>query len=1040
MLVGDWSDLVNHRPHKPSFFHTYLRINTRPNYFNEALGADVRRSYPTGKFEPEELMNITLAAGALIGLGGEVFKGLGGLGGLLHHKKKPTISTARDLIKNVPLPRPDALAMPKIQALEKLKPGDTSVYNKANQPVVRRVGQEIATQIAERERIDVGPRSIIQFNASGVITKDGGKLTIEGGNLTYQLSRTDKLHGTPIGKTRRSKRNKVRTVKCILDTASPISLYHDPAAVPNGTINYVCGGTKHVENRNGVLYHAGPVILGQDVLCLRDICEFERSGVPGVFDTAAQVSLTPLAPTHKLKAPIKVNDKLCSFVRVEAGFPDAVCAQVHRSVVACSMEVQVGEQKIIVNNKPVHLTAQVLSVDSISDPYVPTSAPHGHHMGLPCLVASTLTRGYDTVWPETDALDGPLRVIHKNGHTYVQGDGPFARVALEANGDENGFAFVGLSLAQLERVEAKLAIQGVKLTYSAPTPCAGWACAHAVVLSTDPTVFTGFEEGVPTAHMEKTLEAAMSLVPTAVAAKASLIKTLSAMLLAPMIRDRVYALPLGKNRVAALHSMVTQELTALGTSSKYFGLMSFPNLQGQLAVLSARNPAIYSLFCMLPDSDGLSLTAGFRNKAFPTYTILRRFTATTTAFTQQVPMISCFSVDDASFKGFSTLRNGSAKVLSFSGAPVGFAPKTASNSNLALSLEVGDTLIVNGNGNLSGAVGSSLVVTTNLLTVSAVGAVTVTSTSSTFVCAATPTPWQIVHFLVAPAGSVGLAGVTFSFSTLVSPVTTTISELSGQLSCAASTFNNALPFSDYAMITSPLQVTISQNNQSSGTYVATANALFVSNTSPAAYVAGNSVTGILPPGDPGEYCGFDPSILEQFYASRSSPFQTGAYMAANQLRAAVADQQTLVSTPPAFDSETCCFFAELPLPAQGGYSVRAQCGMVVELTTEQQVFKPESTPYDQTILDVLSHLFAPEPFVTSNPSHRLRINHTTQQALASFLANHITPETHASIAAFKEKLDKSKGIKRKTRKSKAEKEKAKAFESYEDDATEDEEE
>jgi len=881
--------------------------------------------------------------------------------------------------------------------------------------------------------VHVGAGTTVTFVSAGEmsLSQDGGVLTIRGKQLVYKLVPSGVMPGIPISGRRGRKAlinlAQEKVFPALIDTGAHTTLYpRDGHFEPNQSFKYVLNKEIPVEKRGEIVISPEEkLIVGQDVVGKH---QTTIDGQEVLLDTCSDVNVTNLPPSHHFHPPISVNGKTLNTCTMIGGEAYACDATLQQTIKACNYiyrDSRTGKQVsfkhpvIQVHAMPIRNYLVHATEDTVHDPFRLSQSPVGVIGEKRVLLGSPMIAGYDIPWEMDSDRVVDFRVVTHSGRSFVVGSG--SRSFWDTTGNFPGFSWVGLNDAEFALVQETVGSKSPELRCQ-PAPYNTSVMAEWIAKNVNPTRKPS--TGTPSVNsyvcMSTVQYTGMGDLPIKALGeiisqlkmtqfqveKITYVQQAAKMLLSPMMVDNTVALPLGRHRTSALHSLLTAEITSIGTFAKYFGILSLPSLKQQLLLLSARNAGRYFLANLFPGPSGLHLVRYFDNRAFPTSNISRFITSGAATSSLTIPLSTAFDTSGVTAKFYGPLRNNGVPVQSFSGGPAGFTPPQAGGYPLGFSCNTGDAVQVILRYTASLGVGTTATVSFVAVTASSTGALTVTTAvNATIVGNGTAQTLSADGAFTLPA-CVALVGVQVSVVNTVNgaPGFFTFQEISVALVTGASTFNDACPFSDYACLVSPLISSVLQTNQSSGSYIGTANALFVTDTTAKQYSAGNSACTVVPAGDPSEY-GIAPNILEQFVRTRSAPLADGAYMASDQISEAASGATHVMDEDYQFTSSCCVFLAELPLPVLGNYSVRVQSGCVFEVTTEQQILRPMSTVRDTGILDCLTGLFAPVPVVTSNPLHVSQLVKVLRKALNTYAAT-----TAGNLNADKARVPRDKPV------------------------------
>jgi len=444
--------------------------------------------------------------------------------------------------------------------------------------------------------------------------------------------------------------------------------------------------------------------------------------------------------------------------------------------------------------------------------------------------------------------------------------------------------------------------------------------------------------------------------------------------------------------VTCVPSLVTQEVNPkAGNGTQNFGFMLLPNIAGQLGVLSSCQPGNYNLGTFTPNGGSLQLTSNFQYRSYPANSIpaLIYGIAGASAIIP-VPFASSMRVDGKAGKFLGTMRSTTGSKITTITGPAGSYVRQAGGYPVAIPAQATDVLYLTANTTSTndGAATSTLVFTATFVLSTGATANVVSSAGAFNYGGGTTTQFSINRF-VAPANTIGLVAVTGVYAiTGVGVGTLAFSTLSVDLATTVTTYNAGSPFGDFSFTPSPLLAGLLASSQSSATYTPTAAAILGTNTSAINYLSGDSVTCVLPPGDPGEFVGMDPGVIETLMYARSAYFGTGFYACADMVtRARLEGLNLNVPDTCIFDTPTIVSLAELPNPTAGAYSMRVMSAVNFDVCTEQQALRPVNTPSDVHLLDALTHLFLPDNLVSSNPNHVVKVRLRGDNAMKKFLRN-----------------------------------------------------
>jgi len=241
-----------------------------------------------------------------------------------------------------------------------------------------------------------------------------------------------------------------------------------------------------------------------------------------------------------------------------------------------------------------------------------------------------------------------------------------------------------------------------------------------------------------------------------------------------------------------------------------------------------------------------------------------------------------------------------------------------------------------------------------------------------------------------PSGAVGICNAWISLACATSNANLILQSVTLNLRTVGSGSFGNTPFGTFTVTASPLRPMLLANSQSSSTYYPTALGMLMTNTSAINYLSGNSVTAVLPEGDPGEYCGMDPSVMEQFYGVRSDYFATGSYACASCMNEAIKGPVKNINLPSQFTGQAIIVLNELPTPVAGAYSARIMCGAIFDVITESQSLKPVNTRYAPDVISVISQLFVPQSLVCENPKHLVTVSARIGKAMLAWLTKNMT--------------------------------------------------
>jgi len=873
-----------------------------------------------------------------------------------------------------------------------LKVPDEQVLRKVNPPPVVRERNIRMAELGDGNMIKLGPGSVLTLTGNARLTRSGMKFVLTGNSPRLSVQPSTEI-GVP--NKRRTRRKINARSQCEFDVIVDTGLMRSklPGKGPYTKTGYfICGSFRY---RPGVVcdfWDRDHAQIGPDLLHCSEQFEWQdQDGLWHTKDTGSDISYTPLPPTHWSPVPFGVNGKpVRSLLRVEENESFLHVPELPRVIHAASYILQADDAVFSFQPKfhsvPVYPIAGVCQMESDKPLGLKSSTSKIGRVGKHKVPIGEDFIGYD--FPELTAAGAKvlLKIVIWCGEHYIHGTGTASAqfVHVASQGLVQTLHFVGLNKMEIEAIEQHF---GCKLQFCRPKPVVKevadyFVRNHAPQINSplDSTcqmeILSGLNSDYPKESLTGWFKAVTATLPADAVSKVTELHQYLKQTLLPMVKDNHVPLPSGASRVSALPSLVTTEVSPMvGFTTRNFGVLGFPNVSNNIGVLSSSVPGVYPLSNFALDTTGLSLTSRYNFQSYPTSFVNSNFNvAPGTTVSMVLPVSSSFSVNGGGFKSLATARtNAGARVTSLTGYQTGYSPRVAGGAPLMISCSSADIIEIELQHNINAPTLATVTVNVIVIYYLSTGVISnVSTTIFTNTGQLTDAGVGLGISVNPPTNAVGILG---SMVTLVTSgsgfnISYALTSFNFTLLSATSTYNQNVPFGDYTVNASPLLATLLTATQASSTYQNSALAILVSNTSAINYLSGDSVTAVLPPGDPGEYCGMDPSVMEQFFGTRSAFFGSGAYAVANTLRYFNLYGHTVpLNANYQFASESLAFLAELPAPTAGSYSCRVMLGASFEVITESQVLRPTNVRSDVVVMDALSTLFAPENIITDNPNH-----------------------------------------------------------------------